>query len=159
MRRVGLRLTLGGLVLVSVLALMSGRSARAIEAVEMPDPDMQARYVVLLHELRCVKCQNEALADSEVGIAVEIRRQVREMLLAGKSDEQIREFLVGRYSEFILFKPRHSWRNAWLWYGPFALLALGAFIWVRIVRSRTALLATDSDPVREDPPGAGASHE
>jgi len=154
----GARLGLLAAALVG-LALATARPAQAIEAIEMPTPQMQARYVVLLHELRCVKCQNEALADSEVGIAVEIRRQVREMMLAGKSDEEIREFLVGRYSEFILFKPRHSWRNAWLWYGPVLLLVLGAFIWVRIVRSRAALLATDTDPVSDDSLNVSPSRE
>jgi cytochrome c-type biogenesis protein CcmH len=139
------------------LALAPLQAARAIEAIEMPDPQMQARYVTLLHELRCVKCQNEALADSDVSIAAQIRREVRDMMLAGKSDDEIREFLVGRYSEFILFKPRHSWRNAWLWYGPVALLLLGAFIWVRVVRSRSALLATDTDPVSDDSVEASAS--
>jgi len=142
-----------------VLALTAAPVAPAIEAVELSDPQLQARYVVLLHELRCVKCQNEALADSDVEVAAEIRREVREMLQAGKSDDEIRDFLVARYSEFILFKPRYSLRNAWLWFGPFVLLGLGALIWVRIVRGRSALLAADTEPVGDESPQPGAPRE
>jgi len=72
------------------------------------------------------------------------------MLLAGKSDDQIRDFMVSRYSEFILFRPRYSARNAWLWLSPIVLLLIGAAVAARIVRARAALVAADTEPVRED---------
>ena len=145
--------------LLATLALAQALPALAVDPAELSDPALQARYVALIHELRCVQCQNEALADSEVGVAGEVRGQIRAMLLQGKSDKEIKDYLVSRYSEFILFKPRHSWRNAWLWYGPVLLLVLGAFIWVRIVRSRAALLATDTDPVSDDSLNVSPSRE
>jgi cytochrome c-type biogenesis protein CcmH len=139
-----------GIVLACVL-LLRVEPARAIDPAELSDPQLQARYIALTHELRCVKCQNEALADSDVDIAAELRREVREMLQAGKTDEQIRDYMVARYSEFILFKPRYSARNAWLWLAPVVLLALGVAIAWRVIRGRTALLPADVEPVSEDP--------
>ena len=139
-----------GLALACLL-LLRASPARAIDPAELSDPELQARYIALTHELRCVKCQNEALADSDVDIAAELRREIREMLQAGKSDDEIRDYLVARYSEFILFKPRYSARNAWLWLGPVVLLALGVVIAWRVIRGRTALLPADADPVSEDP--------
>jgi len=140
---------------IATLALTSLLPALAVDPAELPDPALQARYVALIHELRCVQCQNEALADSEVGVAGEVRRQIRTMLLQGKSDNQIRDYLVSRYSEFILFRPRYSLRNAWLWSLPVVLLVIGLVVAVRIVRARTALLAQDTEPVDDD---ASAPH-
>ena len=73
-----------------------------------------------------MQCQNESIADSPVDLAADLRNQVREQLLAGKSDEEIRNWMAARYGDFILFRPRYSWRNAWLWGAPAALLLLGA---------------------------------
>jgi len=135
------------LALLASAALCATFAAWAVDPVELKDPALQARYVVLTHELRCVQCQNETLADSEVDVAADLRREIRSMLLAGKTDQQILDFLVSRYSEFILFKPRYSVRNAWLWLAPLALLALGVFVGLRIVRARSALLPSDLEPI------------
>jgi cytochrome c-type biogenesis protein CcmH len=124
--------------------------AVALDTSVLPDPALQARYVALTHELRCMQCQNESIADSPVDLAADLRLQVREQLLAGKSDEQIRAWMAARYGEFILFRPRYSWRNAWLWGAPAALLVLGALICWRVVRQRTELLADDHEPLEED---------
>jgi cytochrome c-type biogenesis protein CcmH len=124
--------------------------AMALDTSVLPDPALQARYVALTHELRCMQCQNESIADSPVDLAADLRLQVREQLLAGKSDEQIRSWMAARYGEFILFRPRYSWRNAWLWGAPAVLLVLGALICWRVVRQRTVLLADDHEPLEED---------
>ncbi|MBS0366984.1 MAG: cytochrome c-type biogenesis protein CcmH [Proteobacteria bacterium] len=121
----------------------------AVDPVELSDPALQARYVALTHELRCMQCQNESIADSPVDLAGDLRRQVRELLQAGKSDDEIRDWMSARYGDFILFRPRHSWRNAWLWGTPAALLVLGALVVVRIIRQRAALVAGDTAPVDE----------
>ena len=141
------------LALLSFAALLGGPVAYAVDPTELPDPELQARYVALTHELRCLQCQNQSIADSPVSLAADLRREVREMLLAGKSDDEIREFMVARYGEFVLFRPRYSARNAWLWLLPIALLLIGAIVAVRIVRQRTALVAQDHEPVEaeEDP--------
>ena len=125
-------------------------SAWAVDTTQLPDPVLQARYETLTHELRCMQCQNESLADSPVDLAADLRRQVRDQLLAGKSDEEVRNWMASRYGDFILFRPRYSLRNAWLWGAPAALLLIGAFVSWRIVRQRTALLAADVEPLEED---------
>jgi cytochrome c-type biogenesis protein CcmH len=136
--------------LLATLALVRTLPAFAVDPAELADPALQARYVTLIHELRCVQCQNEALADSEVGVAGEVRGQIRTMLLQGKSDKEIKDYLVSRYSEFILFRPRYSWRNAWLWSLPVVLLVIGLLVAARIIRARAALVEQDGDPVEED---------
>jgi cytochrome c-type biogenesis protein CcmH len=125
--------------------------ARPVLAVDnvppLPDPKLQQRYYVLTHELRCMQCQNEALADSPVGLAADLRLQVRELLLAGQSDEQIRDHMVARYGEFILFRPRMSWRNAWLWGAPIAFMSIGLIVAWRVLRTRAALVdSEEADP-------------
>jgi cytochrome c-type biogenesis protein CcmH len=145
MRRIAMLWVLGAWA-----ALAVGGTAWAVDPTQMSDPALQARYEALTHELRCMQCQNETLADSPVDLAADMRRQVRELLLAGKSDDEIRNWMAARYSDFILFRPRYSLRNAWLWGAPALLLLVGALVSWRIVRGRTTLLATDEEPVEED---------
>jgi cytochrome c-type biogenesis protein CcmH len=97
-----------------------------------------------------MQCQNESIADSPVDLAADLRRQVREMVLAGKSDEDVRNYMVARYGDFILFRPRFVARNLWLWAAPFVLLVIGVAVAVPILRQRAALLPHDNDAV-EDP--------
>ena len=138
------------LLLGTCIVLAYSRAAWAVDPTELPDPGLQARYVALTHELRCMQCQNEALADSPVGLAADLRREVRDQLLAGKSDDDIRAWMSARYGDFILFRPRYSWRNAWLWGAPGILLLIGALVCWRIVLKRGTLLATDHEPLEED---------
>jgi cytochrome c-type biogenesis protein CcmH len=138
------------LLLATCITLACARAAWAVDPTELPDPKLQARYLALTHELRCMQCQNEALADSPVGLAADLRREVRDQLLAGKSDDDIRAWMSARYGDFILFRPRYSWRNAWLWGAPGILLLIGALVCWRIVLKRGTLLATDHEPLEED---------
>ena len=136
-------------------ALLCAGAALAVDNTPpLPDPLMQQRYLDLTHELRCMQCQNESLADSPVGLASDLRRTVRELLLAGQSDEQIRDHMVARYGEFILFRPRMNLRNLWLWAAPFVLMLVGAIIAVRVVRARSAQIGPDDEPVDPSPPAA-----
>jgi cytochrome c-type biogenesis protein CcmH len=128
--------------------LTAAPAARAVDPTELSDPALQARYLALTHELRCMQCQNESLADSPVDLAADLRHQVRDQLLAGKSDDEIRAWMVARYGDFILFRPR----SLWLWLTPGVLLALGALVFWRIVRARSALVATDEAPLPADEP-------
>ncbi|HYB33724.1 MAG TPA: cytochrome c-type biogenesis protein [Steroidobacteraceae bacterium] len=132
------------------VALVAAARVLAVDPTQLPDPALQARYVALTHELRCMQCQNESLADSPVDLAADLRRQVRELLLAGKSDDEVRAWMAARYGDFILFRPRYSLRNAWLWGAPPVLLLIGALVCWRVVRRRMTLLAADQDPVEED---------
>ncbi|HEY0341272.1 MAG TPA: cytochrome c-type biogenesis protein [Steroidobacteraceae bacterium] len=137
------------LVAVVLLALCA-TTAQAVDPTQMPTPALQERYLALTHELRCMQCQNESIADSPVDLAADLRRQVHDMLLAGKTDDDVRNYMVARYSDFILFRPRMSWRTAWLWLAPGVLILIGAFVAVRIVRQRSALVTQDNEPLEED---------
>lgn len=134
----------------TVLILLLGTAAHAVDPTEMPTPELQQRYLALTHELRCMQCQNEAIADSPVSLAADLRRQVREMLLAGKSDDDVRNYMVARYGDFILFRPRVSSRTIWLWAAPGILLLIGAAVAVRVTRQRGRLVDQDNEPVEED---------
>jgi len=93
----------------------------------------QTRYQSLVEELRCPKCQNQNLADSGSGIAVDLREQVHQMIEEGKTDQEIVEYMVARYGEFVLYRPPHSSATFLLWYGPFILLGLGFLIFVCVL--------------------------
>lgn len=126
-------------------------AALAIDTAALEDPVQQQRYEGLIHELRCLKCQGETVADTPAQFAVDIRRQVREMIGAGKSDAEVRQYLVDRYGEIILLRPRWNLANAWLWLAPAVLLLVGVVVAARIVRQRRGLLATDtSEPGEEE---------
>jgi cytochrome c-type biogenesis protein CcmH len=141
------------LVLSGALAALAlARLAFAVDTTQMPTPELQARYSALTHELRCMQCQNQSLADSQVDLAADLRAEVRDMLLAGKSDDDVRAFMVARYGDFILFRPRFAARTAWLWLAPGVLLLIGVGVFVRVVLKRSALVDTDQDPVDKDPP-------
>jgi cytochrome c-type biogenesis protein CcmH len=122
----------------------------AVDTTQMPTPELQKRYLGLTHELRCMQCQNEAIADSPVSLAADLRRQVAEMLNAGKSDDDVRAYMVARYGNFILFRPPVSIKTIWLWATPGILLLIGAAVAVRITKQRAALVDQDSEPVEED---------
>ena len=145
-----MRRPLSGPLLAACLWLAATTASWAVDPTELPDPALQARYLTLTHELRCMQCQNESLADSPVGLAADLRREVRDQLLAGKSDDQIRAWMSARYGDFILFRPRYSLRNAWLWGAPGVLLLIGALVCWRVVRKRTTLLPGDHEPLEED---------
>jgi cytochrome c-type biogenesis protein CcmH len=137
-------------LLLALTFALSVATAYAVDPTQMPTPELQKRYLSLTHELRCMQCQNEAIADSPVDLAADLRREVRDMLLAGKSDEDVRNFMVARYGEFILFRPRMSLRNAWLWLAPGVLILIGAWVAIRIVRQRSQMVAQDNEPLEED---------
>ena len=117
--------------------------AYAIAPERLPTPQLEARYLELIHGFRCMQCQDESLADSPVNLAADMRREIRDMLLAGKSDQQIRDFMVSRYGYFILFKPPFVLKTAWLWLTPGVLLLIGVIAAFTVIRKRTALAATD----------------
>jgi cytochrome c-type biogenesis protein CcmH len=138
-------------LLGALAALSLARLACAVDTTQMPTPELQARYSALTHELRCMQCQNQSLADSQVGLAADLRAEVRDMLLAGKSDDDVRAFMVARYGDFILFRPRFAARTAWLWVAPGVLLLIGLGVFARVVVKRSALVDADQDPVDKEP--------
>jgi cytochrome c-type biogenesis protein CcmH len=139
-------------LLASLAGLLAPlRSALAVDSTPpLPNPALQQRYLVLTHEFRCMQCQGEALADSNVSLAAEVRLEVHDLLLQGLTDQQIRDHMVARYGEFILYRPPMSWRNAWLWGAPPALMLIGALVAWRVLRARQALSDQDHSELGEE---------
>ena len=135
------------------LALLLGAAMPAL-AIDyekaFDDPAMQARYEHINRELRCLVCQNQTIADSNATLAQDLRREVREMLVAGKTDDEIRTFMIERYGDFVLYRPRMTAGNFLLWAAPVLLLLLGTFVGIRIIRKQAA-------QVNDDGPEAGKS--
>ena len=109
--------------------------ALAFQALGQEDPKLERRVTDLAHELRCLVCQNQTLADSNAPLAVDLRGQIREQLKAGKSEREVMDFMVQRYGDFVLYRPPFKASTLALWLGPFALLALGAWLLLRRVRT------------------------
>jgi len=132
--------------LLSVLLgfLMLTGSANAIDAVAaFDDPEMQARYEKIISEVRCLKCQNQTIKDSNAFLASDLRREIRHMLEEGKTDDEIYDFLVARYGDFALYRPRASGKTLILWIAPMLFLVFGALALWRVVQRRTALPIDD----------------
>ena len=127
-------------IIVALSILLLAATSFAIDASEeFDDPVLQARYEKIIAEVRCMQCQNESLRDSEAFLAVDLRREIRRLLSEGKSDAQIYDFLVARYGEFALYRPRLGGKTLILWIAPLLLLAIGAVVVVKVVRGRMAL--------------------
>ena len=125
-------------------ALTIGPAARALDANgQLEDPALQARFESIAKNLRCLVCQNESIADSNVELASDLRRQVREMLVAGKSDQAIFDFMTDRYGEFVRFNPPLEPKTLLIWGAPFIMLLLGAVIIFRVARQRSRLPLDD----------------
>ena len=140
-------------LLVIVAALLCTQLAFAIDtAPAFSDPEQQARYEHIVHQLRCLQCRSESIADSNVSLAADLRRQVREMMAAGKSDQEIFQHMVDRYGDYVLYKPPLVARTLVLWGAPILLLLGGAAIAVFVIARKSHL--PDTDPAD---PGLGAS--
>jgi len=112
--------------IIAVLLMVLALPAYANEAAPAAqDPALEQRVMRLTSELRCLVCQNQSLADSHADLAIDLRNQVRSQMQAGKSDAEIREFMVARYGDFVLYRPPLKSTTALLWAGPFVLLAGG----------------------------------
>ena len=132
------------LAVVLAVCLSAGVPARALDANgQLEDPVLQARYERITKDLRCLVCQNESIADSNVELASDLRRQVREMLSAGKSDDAIFDFMTDRYGEFVRFNPPLEPKTLLIWGAPFLVLILGVVIIFRIVRRRSRMPLDD----------------
>lgn len=114
----------------------------------MTDAELAARFNILGQELRCLVCQNQTLADSNADLAKDLRMEVEAQIRQGKSDQEIKDYLVARYGDFVLYKPQVKSQTYLLWGGPFALLAGGGLAWVLSRRRKAA------QPAPQTPPGS-----
>ena len=124
--------------LAMALALAVATAFASDAAPTEKDPVAQARAVKLSETLRCLVCQNQTIADSNAELAVDLRRQVREQIAAGKSDDEIITYMTDRYGDFVLYRPPVRATTVLLWGGPALLLAIGAFVLMQIMRERRA---------------------
>jgi cytochrome c-type biogenesis protein CcmH len=117
-------------------------------AQAFPAENLDKRVAALAEELRCLVCQNQTLAESHAPLAVDLRNQIREQLARGASEDEVREFMVARYGDFVLYKPPFKASTAALWLGPFALLALGLWVLRRVATRRRVAGPALSDAER-----------
>ena len=135
---------LGAMLLaMQALAIDTGRA--------FEDPEQQARYELLIKDLRCLVCQNQSIADSNATLASDLRREVREMMIAGQSDEQIRDFMTARYGDFVLYRPPVSPRTWLLWSAPVLLLLGGLGIAAMVVMRRMRAARANPAALDEEP--------
>lgn len=141
------RFSLASLVLF--LALLFAGAAQAVKPDEvLADPALEARARLLSEGLRCMVCQNQSIDESDADLARDLRILVRQRLVAGDTDQQVMDYIVSRYGEFVLLKPRFNLRNALLWGTPVVLLLVGGIFIVLTARSRRSL-ATKALSVEE----------
>lgn len=127
------------LLTLVVVALFATTAMAIDDQEELADPALQARYVQLANELRCLVCQNQSIADSTADLAGDLRDQVRQMLLDGASDDEILDYMVARYGDFVRYRPAFNARTYALWLGPLVLLLGGALIVGLVVRRYAGL--------------------
>ena len=125
---------------ILVVSMMITATAFAIDTGKaFDDPELQARYESLIAEVRCVTCQNQSIKDSNAFIAADLRREIRRLIAEGKTDSEVTEFLVTRYGDFVLYRPRFAGKTLFLWIAPFLLVLVGGFAIYRVVRHRISL--------------------
>lgn len=131
-------------LIVVIASLLFTLSAFAIDTGKaFDDPEMQARYERLIAETRCVTCQNQSIKDSNAFIAADLRREIQRLMSEGKSDKEVAEFLVTRYGDFVLYRPRMAGKTMLLWIAPFAFILFAIFAFIRVLRHRMALPMDD----------------
>ena len=132
-------------ILIACLLSVSLSLHAAIETYQFDSPEQEARFRQLGYELRCPKCQNQAIGDSDAEISGDLRAEVYRMLKDGATDDEIKEFMVARYGRYVLYNPPLDKHTLILWFGPAVLLILGGiFVGLRIRQSKKALEAGES---------------
>lgn len=140
-----------------LLALASALSHANEAAPAAADPALEARMARITSELRCLVCQNQTIADSQSGLASDLRQEVREMLQRGENEQQIIDYMTARYGDFVLYRPPLKATTVLLWFGPGALLLGGVFTLILVLRRRSKLA---DDQFEADPePDASPAQE
>jgi len=131
--------------LFALAILLAAGAAQAIDAGRaFEDPELQARYERLIEEVRCLKCQNQNLRDSNAFLAADLRREIRRLIAEGKTDDEIYDFLVSRYGEFALYRPRMEGKTLVLWLAPLLLVIVGGLIVIAVLHKRKSLPIEDA---------------
>ena len=145
--RTTMRALLCRILVCAAVAFTMAAPARAVQPDEMlPDPRLEQRARALSQHLRCMVCQNQSIDDSEAPLAKDLRLLVRERLKAGDSDPQVIDYMVARYGDFVLLKPRFSWQTVVLWLTPAIVLVVGGVGLLIGLRRRRSLAAAAAPP-------------
>jgi cytochrome c-type biogenesis protein CcmH len=129
-------------LLLAALLLLVPAAVMAEEAKDLAkNPVIEKRMIALTSKLRCLVCQNESLAASQAGLAKDLREEVREQMIAGKTDKQITDYLVARYGDFVLYDPPVRTYTLFLWGGPFLFVLIGVGVLVYQLRKRRGAVA------------------
>ena len=137
------------LAVICLLTLFSFPALAIDTGQAFDDPELQARYEKIISEVRCLKCQNQTIKDSNVFLAADLRREIRNLIAEGKTDAEIADFLVTRYGEFALYRPRATGKTLILWLAPGLLLLGGAIVLVRVLRRRMSMPIDDDEVAGE----------
>jgi cytochrome c-type biogenesis protein CcmH len=133
-------------LLLLILVVLASPLAVAKEAVPMStDPEMEKRVNAISSELRCLVCQNQTIADSHAELAIDLKNQVRNMVKSGQSQDEIVDYMVQRYGDFVRYRPAFKATTMMLWLGPFLLLVIGLTVLVINLRKRTAVVKDDEN--------------
>jgi len=132
------------LLLSLLLTVLAPTSQAAIESITFESAEQESLYKELIVELRCPKCQNQNIADSNAELATDLREKVYDMVSAGEDKQQIKTFMLERFGDFVLYEPQFTPKTWLLWLGPFLLLGLVLFICVRLI-AKNAKALTDDD--------------
>ena len=132
-----------------ILAMLFANFTFAGEAQPLAaDPALEARLKSMSQELRCLVCQNSTLADSSAPLAEDLRKEIRAQMRAGKSDQEVIDYLVARYGDFVRYRPPVNNSTALLWFGPFLILIIGGFVLYRVLKKHAASGEINSDDIQ-----------
>ena len=137
------------LVLLVLFSFWFAPLQAAIEAYQFDSPEMEADYNQLINELRCLVCQNQNLSGSDADLARDLRRETYQMLQQGKSQQEVVDFMVARYGDFVLYRPQFKTSTYLLWLGPFLLLVLVLYLVVRRLRAADKPVEVDAGAMAE----------
>ena len=133
-------------IFLNLFLLAAFSEANAIDSGKaFDDPELQSRYETIIAEVRCVKCQNQTIKSSNALIAKDLRREIRRLLGEGQTDAEVYDFLVQRYGDFVLYRPRMSGKTLILWIAPGLFILFGGAVVFRVVRGRMALPIDDDE--------------
>ncbi len=134
-------------VLLGLGCVISGPAITATSVVSFDTPEQEILYTRLTKEYRCLKCQNQTIADSNADLAADLRREIHARIIEGKSKAEIDDYLVARYGDFVLYRPPFKSTTYLLWLGPFLLLVIALWYLTRLNRNASAAVQSDSrDP-------------
>lgn len=130
------------IIIITLLFSLAPLNA-AVEMKKFDNEQQEQRYQHIIDELRCLVCQNQNISGSNAGLAQDLRNQVHKMILEGKDDETIYEFMVTRYGDFVLYRPPFKATTFFLWVGPFIIFIVGLFVLIRFIRQREKVIVKE----------------